>query len=91
MTTQTQQPQSLLRWVFRQGGRTLTCGLSANDTGGYDVSVMPHWNIDASTIEAFEDAGDAFGRHAQIAMALRGSGWTVADHASHAVWHAARA
>ena len=90
MTKETQRPQSLLRWVFRQGGRTLTCGLIANDTGGYDVSVMPHWNIDASTIESFDEAGPAFGRHAQIAMDLRGSGWTLADHGTHAVWHLPR-
>lgn len=86
--TQAQEPKSLLRWVFKQGQRTLTCGLLANDDGGYDVCVMPHWNIEESTIEAFEDAGEAFGRHAQIAMTLRGNGWTLADHGTNAcAWH----
>ncbi len=89
MTTQT-QPQSLLRWVFHQGARTLTCGLIVNEDGGFDVCVMPHWNLDASTIESFDAAGPAFGRHAQIAMDLRGNGWTLADHGTHAAWHLPR-
>ena len=67
------------------GERTLTCGLLMNESGGYDVCVMPHWDLDASMIESFDEAGDAFGRHAQISIALRADGWVLADRASHAV------
>jgi hypothetical protein len=49
--------------VLHQGGRSLTCGLLANETGGYDVCVMPHWNLDAFTIEEFD------GSHAALAGA----------------------
>lgn len=71
---------SLLRWTFHQGHRSLTCSLTANERDGYDVCVMPHWNFALSTIEPYDHAADAFGRHAQIAMALRGNGWTLVDH-----------
>jgi len=83
MTTGRDEPQSLLRWVFRQGGRYLSCSLIASDDG-YDVCVVPYWNLDASTIQVFEDAAAAFGRHAQIAMALRGNGWALVEQGSAA-------
>ncbi len=70
----------LLRWVFRHATRSLTCALIAND-GAFDVCVLPHWDLDAATLESFDDAGRAFGRHAQIAMMLRSDGWKLIDHA----------
>ena len=81
MTSQPNEFHSLLRWVFRQGDRSLTCALNANAVGDYDVCVLPHWNLSGSTIETFDNGADAFGRHAQIAMMLRSHGWTV-DHDS---------
>lgn len=82
MRTNVDGVHSLLRWTFQQGQRWLTCSLLLNDSGGYDVCVMPHWNFELSTIEPYNSAGDAFGRHAQIAMSLRGNGWTLVDHAA---------
>jgi hypothetical protein len=74
MKRQTEEPRVLLRWIFHHATRSLTCALIANDVGGFDVCVLPHWDLDASTLEMFDDAGSAFGRHAQIAMLLETTG-----------------
>jgi hypothetical protein len=70
----------MLRWLFRRGTATLTCEVDATRGHRFEVSVVPHWNVAASSIEQFDDLISALERHAEIANRLRQTGWTVADH-----------
>jgi hypothetical protein len=78
---------SLLRWVFQKGPLCITCSIDMVGQGSaFDVSVLPHWNLSASTVERFADAARAFERHAELALILRMAGWTVAPHSPrHAI------
>jgi hypothetical protein len=82
MTPQPTEFRSSLRWRFRHGKRSLNCLLSSNAVGDYDVCVLPHWNLPASTIETFDNGSDAFERYAQIAMMLQSEGWRVDQRTS---------
>ena len=67
---------SLLRWVFQQNRRAVTCAVDiADDGSSFDVSFVPHWNLSGATIESFKTAASAFTRHAEIALKLRQGGW----------------
>lgn len=70
----------MLCWVFRRGTATMTCEVDATAGPHFDVCVVPHWNVAASSIEQFDDPISAFERHADIARRLRESGWTVVNH-----------
>jgi hypothetical protein len=70
----------MLRWVFHRGTDTLTCEIDAAGRHHFDVCVIPHWDVAASSIEQFDDAVSAFERHAAIARRLREGGWTSVDH-----------
>jgi hypothetical protein len=70
----------MLRWVFHRGTQAVTCEIDASRTRGYDVCLVPHWNVSASVIERFGKAPDAFRRHAEVALRLREAGW-VRDRA----------
>ena len=78
---QTSAPATpMLRWVFRRDGATLTCEVDTNGQG-WEVFVVPHWNVGASTLERFPTPLAALERQAEIAYRLREAGWTVVDHA----------
>lgn len=68
----------MLRWVFTRKFAVLTCELDANDTGGYDVCLVPHWDVSAAAIERFDAATSALERHAELARYLRDDGWKLA-------------
>jgi hypothetical protein len=70
----------MLRWLFRRGAATLTCEVDATARHRFDVCIVPHWNVAASSIERFDTLIAALERHAEIANHLRQKGWTVADH-----------
>jgi hypothetical protein len=70
----------MLRWVFHRGTDTLTCEIDAARRHHFDVCVIPHWDVAASSIEQFDSAASAFERHAEIARRLREAGWTSVDH-----------
>jgi hypothetical protein len=70
----------VLRWQFRQDNRLLTCGISPAEPSGFDVVTMPHWDISQGSVERFDCATEALRRHAAIASALRGAGWTAASY-----------
>jgi hypothetical protein len=74
------QTAPMLRWVFHRGTDTLTCEVDAARRHHFDVCVIPHWDLAASSIERFDDAITAFERHADIARRLREAGWTSVDH-----------
>jgi hypothetical protein len=87
MTTSSSRTMTLLRWAFQKHYRTITCCIAMVDDGSaFDVCVLPHWDLSASTIARFEDAAKAFERHAEIALMLRQAGWTTAQHSPrHAI------
>jgi hypothetical protein len=71
-------PAPIVRWVFRRGNDALTCAVDARRTGsGYDVSVVPHWDVSSTLIEGVDSTISALRRHAEIAHALRDAGWSV--------------
>jgi hypothetical protein len=79
----------MLRWIFRRGTKALTCEVAAV-SGGYEVCVVPHWNVAASTIESFVTPVQAFAHHARIARRLQEGAWAVdrvpvIDDGDHAV------
>ncbi len=82
MRTHAFESQSLLRWVFHHGQRALTCSVVTNGAGGFDVCVVPHWNLSASIVQRFDHAPAAFALHAEIAIGLRHKGWVVLEHAA---------
>lgn len=81
---------SLLRWVFQQRRRMVTCAIDAADDGAsFDVSLVPHWNLSDTTIESFKTAASAFARHAEISLRLRQGGWALARQTPNAHANAA--
>lgn len=72
----------LLRWVFQQNRRALTCAIDVADEGTFEVSLVPHWNLSHATIESFKTAASAFARHAEIALKLRQGGWVTSRQMS---------
>jgi hypothetical protein len=71
----------LLRWVFQRGNQLLTCQLDREDRqSSYTLSLVPHWAVTQAASETFDAGVIAFRRHAAIADALRGQGWTLAAY-----------
>ena len=71
----------LLRWVFQRGNQLLTCQLDREDLqSSYTLSLVPHWDVRQAASETFDAGVSAFRRHAAIAAALRGQGWTLAAY-----------
>jgi hypothetical protein len=68
---------SMLQWIFTRNGAALTCELDAT-AGGYEVCVVPHWNVASAAIERFDAAVTALERHAELARYLRDTGWHLA-------------
>jgi hypothetical protein len=68
---------SMLQWIFTRNGAALTCELDAS-AGGYEVCVVPHWNVASAAIERFDAAVTALERHAELARYLRDTGWHLA-------------
>ena len=68
----------MLRWIFTRKCAALTCEIDANATGGYDVCVVPHWDVSSAAIERFDGATSALQRHAELARCLREAGWQLA-------------
>jgi hypothetical protein len=70
------EPQMVLRWLFRQKDRLLTCGISRAAGAAFEVVTVPHWDIRSASVERFSCAMKALERHAEIAASLRESGWS---------------
>ena len=79
---------SMLQWIFSRNCAVLTCELDADPRGGFEVSVIPHWNVSSAAIEHFDGARDAFRRHAELARYLRETGWHLENRRQR---HAVRA
>ena len=74
------EPQMVLRWMFQQRDRLLTCGISRAAGAAFDVVTVPHWDLTRASVERFTCAMKALERHAEIASALRDSGWSAAAY-----------
>ena len=46
----------------------------------FEVVTVPLWDVGRSTVERFPSAVNALRRHAEIASALRASGWSGAAY-----------
>jgi len=69
----------VVRWIFARGNDALTCEVDPRSEGaGYDVCVVPHWDVRAAVVERANTTLAALRRHAEIARALREAGWSVA-------------
>ena len=71
------EPQMVLRWLFRQKDRLLTCGISRAAGAAFEVVTVPHWDVRRASVERFSCAMKALERHAEIASSLRDSGWSA--------------
>jgi hypothetical protein len=74
------ESQMVLRWMFRQKDRLLTCGVSRVAGAAFEVVTVPHWDIGRGSVERFSCARAALERHAEIATSLRASGWSAAAY-----------
>jgi hypothetical protein len=73
------EPQMVLRWLFCQRDRRLTCGISIAGAA-FEVVTLPHWDVGHGSMERFTSARAALERHAQIAAELRADGWVPAAY-----------
>ena len=61
----------VLRWTFRRGHEAIVCELGLNsDDSAYELRLNPPWNLQGITTERFDDATQAFQRHASIERVL---------------------
>jgi len=68
----------LVQWIFRRDGHAVTCQVAAGDTPlSYDVCLVPHWDVAATSIETVRSPFQAMQRHAEIAKQLLDAGWLV--------------
>ena len=68
----------MLRWVLTRGDYAVTCQINpTNGRRGYEVCVVPHWNVSETSIEVVTTPAQALQRHAEIAMRMRDAGWSV--------------
>jgi hypothetical protein len=64
---------------MRRQAETLTCEVDATSEQTFEVCVVPHRNVSEAVIERFQSPVDALKRHAEVAMHLRETGWSVTD------------
>ena len=69
----------ILRWVMQRQAETITCEVDATSEQTFEVCVVPHRNVSDAVIERFQSPIDALKRHAEVAMQLRETGWSVTD------------
>src|SRR4051812_3104347 len=68
----------LLRSTFRRGEDAVVCELGLNsDESAYQLRLNPPWDLHRMTTEFFDDAMQAFQRHAAIERILVAQGWTL--------------
>ena len=68
----------VLRWTFRRDHEAIICELGLNsDDSAYELRLNPPWNLHGITTELFDDAMQAFQRHAAIERVLIDEGWML--------------
>ena len=68
----------MLRWLLRSGAAALACEVGMNADRTFDVRVVPSSGSRDAIVERYPGLVAAMERHAEIANALRDSGWQVA-------------
>ena len=81
-TAKARNATPILRWTFQRNAATLTCEIDVAADHGFEVCVVPHWDVKSSVIERFDAPMIALERHANIALQLREAGWAVTDRAA---------
>ena len=69
----------MLRWLLRSGAASLACEVGMNSDRTFDVRVLPSSAPQDGLVERYSGLVSAMKRHAEIANALRDSGWQVAE------------
>ena len=69
----------LLQWTFHHAGRFVTCQLT-HDGPAFRLSLFTHSSTSEVYVASFTSGIEAMQRHAEIAKALRTSGWTLASY-----------
>jgi hypothetical protein len=78
MTTICATETRILRWTFRRDHDAVICELGLNsDDSAYQLRLNPPWNPHSITTELFDDAMQAFQRHAAIERVLIDEGWML--------------
>jgi hypothetical protein len=72
----------MLRWLLRSGAAALACEVGMNADRTFDVRVSPSSAPQDGIVERHTGLVSAMKRHAEIANALRDSGWQVAERAA---------
>lgn len=73
----------ILRWTFRREDDAVVCELGLNsDDSAYELRLNPPWNLHGTTTEQFDDAMQAFQRHAAIERVLIAEGWMLEEFES---------
>lgn len=68
----------VLRWTFRRAHQAVVCELGLNkDDSAYELRLNPPWNLNGISSELFDDAMQAFQRHAAIERVLIDEGWML--------------
>ena len=68
----------VLCWTFRRAHETVICELGLNqDDSADELRLNPSWNVSGTTTEVFDDAMQAFQRHAAIERVLVDEGWLL--------------
>lgn len=71
----------MVRWIFQQGNQLVTCAVDQAANGSsYAVSVVCNGHSDSAIVETCDSGVVALQRHADIAAALRGRGWTLVGY-----------
>jgi hypothetical protein len=69
----------IVSWVLERDHQSLTCEVDRANSS-FEVAVVPHWDVSASTIETFGSPANALQRHAEIILALRQRGWALTSY-----------
>jgi hypothetical protein len=71
------EARELVKWVFLREMKAITCEIRSTSGGGFDVCVLPHWNISSGIVEQYDELTAALRRHAEIALSFRQTGWLL--------------
>ena len=76
--------RAIINWEFARGQERMSCRIDrGSDTAGvFAVALVPYRHLQRATVETFEAAAAAFGRHATLATDLRNSGWKLVGYTS---------
>ncbi len=72
-------PSTIVRWEFARGAQRVSCQIDRIGRA-FQVAVVPYRDLRQASIETFQHAAEALGRHASLATSLRTSGWKLVSY-----------